>query len=79
MKIGEIWKYKFGIDELIDSDRYCYEPGDELVEILSLSSRHDMEVIEFVHLQSKAIGVMDRRDFLVLYEKEWSNDTVSFI
>jgi len=67
MRAGEIWKYKKGIESLIECDPDCYEAGDELVRIDVLMQEHD-EVC-FSHLKTTCTGILPRVLFINDYER----------
>lgn len=69
MKAGEIWKSKNGIEKLIASDPICFEEGDELVKIDHIRIEMGYEGVVFSHMQSGALGVLNREEFLQEYEK----------
>ncbi len=75
MKVGEIWRYKLGIETLIDLDPDCYEPGDELVKITYLGTYYrgdgsdGYESVHFTHLTNTCSGVLPREEFLEEYER----------
>jgi len=72
MKIGEIWRYKLGIENLIQSDPDCYEPGDELVKINSFTFQMGYEGVVFNHMRSTCIGVLERTEFINQYERVYN-------